>query len=125
LEAVRGLSASAVIALGLEPDVIRYDKTLLSPAEPLSRSVLSDSPKYCEQQHCATRRDCDCRNIEALNEVEAEHAGGKEPTNRCANDANDEIHQQAMVAAGNPLREPTRDNADDDASDDVHETLDL
>jgi hypothetical protein len=52
--------------------------------------------------------------------MEAEKTTDQEATDKSANDADDQVGQQSMIAAGDPLGNPTSQDTNDNTRDHIH-----
>ena len=79
-----------------------------------------EDAKDCEQNDRAKGRHDDGGQVETLHVVKAQQAADQESADEGADDPDNEVYQQPMVAAGNALGRPPGENANHDAGDDIY-----
>ena len=89
----------------------------------LGSSPALESAKNPKQENGTNRCHGNGRQIEAFRIVEAKKSADNETADESADDADDKIGQQAMIAASDPFGEPAGKDADDQPGDDTHEDL--
>lgn len=77
----------------------------------------ADDPK---QDYGTTRRRGDGREVEALVIAEAQQRAEEEAANQSADDADDKVGDQAVLAAGNLFSDPAGDEADENPGEESH-----
>jgi hypothetical protein len=89
----------------------RYDLRR-SPAAP-------KATENSEQDDSTNRRNKDRGEVEPFSVLEAQKTADEEAADKRSDDADDQIGQQSVIAAGNPFGQPAGEDTNDDAGYDV------